>query len=169
MVVLPDTIASVLRIDNKDVGTAKVTYSGVEYTVVGILNSQKLKDLADLDNEIITPVDFIAMNKQNRGGGGGDTGFKEYTHLEPDQVFFVPYQTATNLGGELRSIAIDFGNPKSVLEDLKPLMHRLGLNLYAGQITNPDVDGPGQGAILTASRPLRPRTRTAWNWFSSRL
>ena len=147
VVVLPDTIASVLRVDNKDVGTAKVTYSGVEYTVIGILNSQKLKDLADLDNEIITPVDFIAMNKQNRGGGGGDTGFKEYTHLEPDQVFFVPYQTATNLGGELRSIAIDFGNPKSVVEDLKPLMHRLGLNLYAGQITNPNVDGPTRGHI----------------------
>ena len=42
-VVLPDTIASVLRVDNKDVGTAKVTYSGVEYTVIGILNSQKIE------------------------------------------------------------------------------------------------------------------------------
>ena len=147
-VVLPDTIASVLRVDNKDVGTAKITYSGVEYTVIGILNSQKLKELADLDNEIVTPVDFIAMNKQSKtGGGGGDSGFKEYTHLEPDQVFFIPYQTATNLGGELRSIGIDFGNPKTVIQDLKPLMHRLGLNLYAGQITHPEIDGPGRGHI----------------------
>ena len=146
-VVLPDTIANVLRVDSKDVGTAKVTYSGVEYTVIGILNSQKLKELADLDNEILTPVDFIAMNKSSKSGGGGDTGFKEYTHLEPDQVFFIPYQTATNQGAELRSIGIDFGNPKQVIEDLKPLMRRLGLNLYAGQILHPEIDGPTRGHI----------------------
>lgn len=145
-IILPDTIAAVLRVDNKDVGTARVSYSGVEYTVIGILNSQRLKELADLDNEILTPVDFIAMNKQGKSGGG-DAGFKEYTHLEPDQVFFVPYQTATNLGGELRSIGIDFGNPKTVLKDLQPLMHRLGLNLYAGQILHPEIDGPERGQI----------------------
>ena len=107
-----------------------------------------MKELADLDNEIVTPVDFIAMNKQSKtGGGGGNSGFKEYTHLEPDQVFFIPYQTATNLGGELRSIAIDFGDPKIVMDELKPLMHRLGLNLYAGQITHPEIDGPERGHI----------------------
>ena len=146
-VVLPDTIAAVLRVDSKDVGTTKITYSGVEYTVIGILDTQKFKEVADLDNEILTPVDFIAMNKQSKSGGGGDSGFKEYTHLEPDQVFFIPYQTATNLGGELRSIAIDFGNPKTVIDDLKPLMRRLGLNLYAGQVLHPDIEGPERGHI----------------------
>ena len=161
-ILLPDAIANTLRIEPADVGKAKVTYSGVEYTVIGILDSQKLKVTADLDNEILTPVDFIAMNKLNRQGkGGGDQGFKEYMHLEPDMVFFIPYQTATNLGAELRSIAIDFGDPKmvlaaafgegdkkagnvepSLLERLNPLMHRLGLNLYVGQITDPNAPDP---------------------------
>jgi hypothetical protein len=141
---LPDAIASALHIEAKDVGHAKVNFSGVEYTVIGILDSQKLKDLADLDNEIITPVDFITMNKLNRQGkGGSEQGFKEYTHLEPDMVFFIPYQTALNLGAELRSIAIDFGHPKDVVENLGPLMHRLGLNLYAGQISKtPNAPNP---------------------------
>jgi hypothetical protein len=111
--------------------------------VIGVLDSQKLKDFADLDNEIITPVDFITMNKLNRQGkGGSEQGFKEYTHLEPDMVFFIPYQTAINLGAELRSIAIDFGEPKVVMDRLNPLMHRLGLNLYAGQITHPNAANP---------------------------
>lgn len=142
-IILPDSIAQSLRVDTADIGKAKITYSGVEYTVIGILDSQKLKTMADLDNEILTPVDFIAMNKTSRQGkGGGDQGFKEYTHLEPDMVFFIPYQTATNLGAELRSIAIDFGEPKVVIQRLNPLMHRLGLNLYAGQITHPDAAIP---------------------------
>jgi hypothetical protein len=143
VMILPDAIAQQLRIDPADVGKAKVTYSGIEYTVIGILDSQKLKTFADLDNEIVTPVDFITMNKLSRQGkGGGDQGFKEYTHLEPDMVFFLPYRTATNIGAELRSIAINFDDPKAVLSNLNPLMHRLGLNLYAGRITNPNAPNP---------------------------
>ncbi|MCS6777855.1 MAG: FtsX-like permease family protein [Chloroherpetonaceae bacterium] len=151
--ILPDVIAQALRIEPEDVGKAKVTYSGVEYTVIGILDSQKLKEFADLDNEIITPVDFIAMNKLSRqGAGGGDQGFREYTHLEPDMVFFIPYQTAVNLGAELRSIAIDFQDPKQVMERLNPLMHRLALNLYAGQITRPEARDPRErGTIMRYS------------------
>ena len=67
-------------------------------------------------------------------------------------IFFIPYQTATNLGAELRSIAIDFGNPKVVLQRLNPLMHRLGLNLYAGEITNPNAPDPkNRGTIVRYS------------------
>src|SRR5258708_14180919 len=85
------------------------------------------------------------MNKMNRSGkSGGDQGFKEYTHLEPDMVFFIPYQTATNLGAELRSIAIDFDKPDVVLKRLDPLMHRLGLNLYAGRKGDPNNPDPAK-------------------------
>jgi hypothetical protein len=152
-IILPDSIAQALRIDTKDVGTAKVTYSGVAYTVIGIMDSQKLKEFADLDNEILTPVDFIAMNKLSKQGkGGGDQGFKEYTHLEPDMVFFIPYQTATDLGAELRSIAIDFDKPDVVIKRLDPLMHRLGLNLYAGQIKDPNNSDPSKrGSVMRYS------------------
>ena len=147
-IVLPDVIANNLRVDARDVGTAKVTYSGVEYTVIGILDSQKLKEFADLDNEVVTPVDFIAMNKLSKQGKGGNTGFQEYTHLEPDAVFFIPYRTATNLGAELRSIAINFDEPKNVITRLNPLMHRLGLNLYAGRITDANaVDPKKRGSV----------------------
>jgi hypothetical protein len=151
VVILPDTIANALRVNPNDVGRAKVIYSSEEYTVIGILDSQRLKEFADLDNEVITPVDFIAMNKLSRGSGGkggGDQGFKEYTHLEPDQVFFIPYSAAVNRRAELRSIAIDFGDPKVVLKRLDPLMHRLGLNLYAGRITDPNNSDPHKRGMI---------------------
>ncbi len=134
-VILPDVIAASLRVEPEDVGKATVSYAGVDYTVVGIFDIQRLKKVLDLDSEPLTPVDFILMQKLTRQGrGGGETGFREYTHLEPDSVFFVPFQTATNLGAELRSIGIDFGDAEKVTETLGPLMHRLGLNLYAGRI-----------------------------------
>jgi ABC-type antimicrobial peptide transport system permease subunit len=134
-VILPDVIAAALRIDPQDVGKATVSYAGVDYQVVGIYDIQKFKKLVDLDSEPLTPVDFILMQKMSRQGkSGGETGFREYTHLEPDAIFLVPYQTATNLGAELRSIAIDFGDADRVSKKLGPLMHRLGLNLYAGRV-----------------------------------
>jgi len=134
-VVLPDVIAAALRVEPEDVGKATVSYAGVDYTVIGIFDIQRLKRILDLDSEPLTPVDFILMQKLTRQGrGGGETGFREYTHLEPDAVFFIPYRTATNLGAELRSIGIDFGDAKRVTATLGPLMHRLGLNLYAGRI-----------------------------------
>ena len=131
--VIPGAIAKALKISSADVGKAKVNFSGVDYTVIGIIDNNKLKKIKDLDNEPLTPVDFILMQKLNQQGkSGGDAGFREYTHLEPDTTFYIPYKTLMNLGGEIRSIAIDFVTPKETSMILAKLMPRLGLNLYAG-------------------------------------
>jgi len=131
--IIPGAIAKALEITEEDVGKAKVTFSGVEYTVIGIVDNDKFKKITDLDREPLTPVDFILMQKLTQQGKTmGEAGFREYTHLEPDTVFFVPYQTLMNLGGEIRSIAINFITPKEVRDVLDKLMPRLGLNLYAG-------------------------------------
>ncbi len=132
-VVIPGAIATALEITKGDIGKAKLTFSGVDYTVIGIMDNAKVKAITDLDNETLTPVDFILMNKlTSQGKSMGEAGFREYTHLEPDTTFFVPYQTLINLGGEIRSIAIDFVTPTEVKSVLEKLMPRLGLNLYAG-------------------------------------
>jgi hypothetical protein len=151
VIILPDGIAEALHIGLRDVGTATVNFSGLQFRVIGILNSQKLKRYYDLDNEMLTPVDWIAMNKQsqsNSGGSAASQGFQEYIHLDPDMVFFIPYQTAIDLGAQLRSIAIDFNNPEQVIHQLEPLMRRLELNLYAGQITDPNNPDPAKRGII---------------------
>lgn len=131
--IIPGAIAKALEINPSDVGKAKITFSGVEYTVIGIIDNAKFKAVTDLDREPLTPVDFIMMQKLTaQGKTMGEAGFREYTHLEPDTTFYIPFQTLVNLGGEIRSVAINFVTKEEVNTVLKKLMPRLGLNLYAG-------------------------------------
>jgi len=135
--ILPEAIASGLNVKPEDVGKAKVNFSGVDYTVIGLLSNAKFKEIKDLDREPLTPVDFILMQKLTRQGKTmGEAGFREYTHLEPDNAFYIPYRTIMNLGAEIRSIAIDFVTPEETKRVLQDLMPRLGLNLYAGTVEN---------------------------------
>ncbi|MBI5831191.1 MAG: M28 family peptidase [Armatimonadetes bacterium] len=139
--VLPEGIADAFNLDEKDIGTTKIRINGVEFQLVGIFDNARLKQIDDLDGEMITPVDFIMMQQmqgqQGAGGGGGsgegEQGFQEYLHLTPDATVFVPFDTLINMGGSLRSITTDFSNVESVKKRLAELMPRLGFNLYAGR------------------------------------
>ncbi len=133
-ILLPANAADVLGIRPEEVGRATVNFAGVDYTVVGIWDNALLKRINDLDSEPITPVDFILMQRlQTQGRQGGEGGFREYVHLEPDSIVIMPYDTVINLGGNIYSLAIEFATRDEVYEVLKgELMPRLGLNLYAG-------------------------------------
>lgn len=133
-IILPQRMAEELGVSNSDVGTAQVHFAGVPYRVIGIFNRRKFQNLKDLDGEPLTPVDFILMNKQQtQSKSMGEAGFREYQHMDPSATFIIPYNTLINLGGELRSIAINFATAEQVQEKLDTLMPRLGLNLYAGK------------------------------------
>lgn len=133
-IIIPDTIAESLGITPADVGKAKVTFAGAQYTVVAIIKNDLFKKVKDLDNEPLTPVDFILMSKQSaqQQQSAGEAGFREYTHHEPANTFIVPFDTLMSLGGDVRSIAIKFATFEEVQKQLENLMPRLGLNLYAG-------------------------------------
>jgi len=132
--IIPSAVADKLKITPDQVGKVKVEFGGVKYTVVAIVRNDLFKRVKDLDNEPLTPVDFILMSKmsQQQQQSMGETGFREYIHLEPDSVFFVPYDTLISMGGDVRSIAIKFAGVEEVQQQLNSLMPRLGLNLYAG-------------------------------------
>lgn len=133
-IILPRKIADSLRVTDADVGSAKVTFSGFDYTVIGILDQDKFKTVVDLDQEPLTPVDFVQMAQlQKQGKTDSGSGFQQYLHLDPDVIFFIPYRTMVNLGGDLRSVAIGYGNDdKGVISDLQNnLMKRVDMNLYA--------------------------------------
>lgn len=131
--IIPDAAAEKLGIAPEDVGKAQVEFGGAKYTVIAIIKNDFFKKIKDLDNEPLTPVDFILMSKQSaQQQQGGEAGFREYTHHEPANVFIVPYDTLMSLGGSLRSIAIKFATVEQVRDQLDALMPRLGLNLYAG-------------------------------------
>ncbi len=135
-------------------GTARVRYAGSDYSIVGLLDNDAFKTIKDLDQEPLTPVDFILMQRQGAGsgGGGGDGGFQEYTHLEPDTCLILPFETLMRQGGDVRSVGINLTTPQQVTETRLDLMPRLGLNLYAGEggktyrysaIGGTSIAGPG--------------------------
>ncbi len=138
--IIPKGVASSLQITPADVGRVTVNFSGVPYLVIGILDADKFKAVKDLDNETLTPVDFQAQQSQSTStasaagaASSASQGFQEYIHLDPDNVLYVPYTTLINLGGSLESVGINMGSAQAVDTNLKSLMPRLDLNLYAGE------------------------------------
>ena len=137
--IIPTRMAEAFHIRPVDVGKVNVFLGGVPYEVIGIISSGQAKRRVDLDQEPLTPVDWIQMQRMSRQGGGQQggqggqkSGFQEYLHLSPDQTVFVPFDTALNLGGEVESVAVSFVTGEEVKTTLKALMPRLGFNLYAG-------------------------------------
>jgi hypothetical protein len=135
--IIPGRMAEALKILPGDVGKVRIDLGGVPYTVIGIIDAARAKRTLDLDQEPLTPVDWIQMQRMARQGGGQQqqgqkSGFQEYLHLSPDQVVFVPFNTALNLGAEVESVAVSFVTPAEVKATLLALMPRLGFNLYAG-------------------------------------
>ncbi|HEY3282699.1 MAG TPA: FtsX-like permease family protein, partial [Armatimonadota bacterium] len=138
VVIIPKGIADALNIPLEQIGKATLSFSGVDFRVIGMYDKDKFKAVTDLDTEPLSPVDFLQMNRlqsQGRAGSssGENEGFQEYLHLEPDQTFLVPYDTLLNMGGEVRSVAMNFATSQEVEKVLKDLMPRIGLNLYGGQ------------------------------------
>ena len=134
-VIIPKGIADSLGITAADVSKVSVNFTGVPYLVIGIVDPDKFKAIKDLDNETLTPVDFLAQNAQSASSTNASSaqqGFQEYQHLDPNNVIIVPYRTLINSGGSLRSVAINFNDSKTTNLQLKKLIKTLDLNIYAG-------------------------------------
>jgi hypothetical protein len=103
------------------------------------------EDLKDLDGEPLMPVDYAQLKpevleelKQQRqkrlqlGKTSESTLIQEYTHFQISNTVLIPYHTAMNMGGTLRSIALKFDDPKKVNETVNALVQRYALSMYAG-------------------------------------
>jgi hypothetical protein len=110
--------------------------------VIGILDSERLDELRDLDDEPLTPVDTSAE--------GGRLGLQidleiaskqpveSFRHFPSSGIVFVPFDDAIDLGGTLRSIALAkfhrAGRPmKDFTARIEPFMRRVALNIFVGR------------------------------------
>jgi len=138
--VVPQEMAEKLSIEPEDVGNVSVSVFGTSLRVLGIADSDEVKKIEDIDGEQITPVDYLLMSEQMAqrqqmqaaGEEMSEDELREYIHLTPDSVLFVPYDFVINNGGSLRSVALGIADAKEVQEHLENLMSRVELNLYAG-------------------------------------
>ena len=129
--ILPTGIANRLKIGPKDVGTARVTYVGEEFTVVGLVDAGIMRGKTDLDGDGLYPPDFNLTNTRNSQEKASENAFRPYIRIDPDFVFLVPAQTAMDLGSDFRTLAVAFPDPAATRPALESLMPRLRLNLYA--------------------------------------
>ncbi|NPV47988.1 MAG: M28 family peptidase [Armatimonadetes bacterium] len=138
-IIIPEAMAEKLNVTPEEAasGSATVTAFGVDLRVIGIMTS-RLKKVRDLDGEPITPVDYLMMQEQQQqqqqkaGDKMSEDQLREYIHLLPDSVVFVPYNFLMSQGGQLRSVGIAMTDPDLVRKASNDLISRVELNLYTG-------------------------------------
>ena len=144
--ILPVDMAGHIGIDLADVGEVRVRVFGDFFTVIGVIDSKRMKDLKDLDDEILTPADFavtggqavqeIAEEEKREKQGLEDTKvvIKPFVHLEPANTLLVPYHTLRNIGSgnPLQSVAVRFPPGTDVRAEVEEFLSRLAVTLFAG-------------------------------------
>ena len=159
-VILPDSVAALIGIAPEDAGSAEITLYGEEYQVIGIFDSEGLKEIVDLDGEQLTPVDtvkdagLISRESTEDPRTLAASAVETFNHLEVTNTLFLPYQRVIEMGGRLRSIAVaaevDDGEFNRHVESF---MSRVALTLFVGKgdqvvayssIGSTQVSGAGQ-------------------------
>lgn len=128
---LPFSVAEKLGIGPEDVGKASVEFGGQKLRVIGLLDEGRLRGTADLDGESILPADFSLSTKYQTESRSGNQAFRKFLRLDPGTTIVLPVDLTLALGGELRTVAVEFRNPEDTRKALESLMPRLRLNVYA--------------------------------------
>ncbi len=145
VILLPESVAETLGISARQVGGATVKLFGADFRVIGIIDEAKMRDTIDLDGEPMTPVNYAmlrpevieelkrqAERRSQLGSSGAQSLLQEYKHYGPEKLAVIPYQTALEMGGTLRSVSVRFEESKQVAETVTTMMKRFALSLYAG-------------------------------------
>ena len=147
-VVLPDALASLVGISVEDVnaGRGQVNMLGMPFDVIGILDSQALDQIRDMDDEPLTPIDTTMetagtsdwRNLSQDPRLMGSEPIEAFVHLDASNTVLLPYELVMEIGGTLRSIALtDFrradGSPDpDIRPQIEDFMSRVSLTMFVG-------------------------------------
>ena len=157
--ILPGKIAELLKVEPQDVGKKSVRLFGKQLKVVGLIDAEKMRDLNDLDGEVLSPADFKLTDdeiisqmtqQENREKQGLEQPQLEnmpFEHIDPDDVAIIPYKMLREVGSPLQSVAIRLREDVNVEEQVKEYVSRLSVVVYAGI---PDADGKIQVSIYSS-------------------
>lgn len=115
--VLAQSMAKTLGIGPDHLGKAKVTMYGHDFTIIGIVDDEKLKAIRDINRKPILPIrppkkQQLRMD-EIAGARGGDSLLADPTasesgvfYVDPGSLLILPLETARQLGAEPFSISI---------------------------------------------------------------
>ncbi len=139
---VPEELAQRLGIGPEDVGQAQVQVFGRRLLVRGIVDSDKMKALLDLDHEPLSPADFKRSASQLLGPSALlntsveakdlPLEIKPFVHLDPDQLLILPFGTLREAGGTLRSVAVRLGGEDADRALVEDFLLRFSSTLFAG-------------------------------------
>jgi len=125
-VLISEKTAKELGIKYQDIGNVKVSIYGEEFLVKGIFDSEKLSSIKDLDDEIITPVDFSVLPEKELSQIRmektaqvltSQIQLRSFVHTEAENTVLMPFKKVMDLKGTLQSIAVKF---QDIPEGLTP-------------------------------------------------
>lgn len=126
--------------------TTQVRIFGTPFQVVGIYREKDFEAVRDLDNETLGPVDYLGLKddvkqqlkemrdkKLQLGRVDESALLADYSHFAAGNVAIIPFETAMDFGGSLRSIAIGGVGGESPFNRASDLVERFALSIYAGE------------------------------------
>jgi len=135
--VMPDRLARQLNISDEDVasGKAVVRIFAHEWRVVGLLATDRLRTFFDLDGGRISPLepkrtkvdedssDEVRI-RQEEAVAMASTELRDYKHLDPARVVFMPFERINDLGGVVASIAVGFDDAQKGRDSVRAFLKR---------------------------------------------
>ncbi len=142
--ILPEKIADLLKIGPEEIGRRQVRLFGEQLTVIGLLDSERFRQLRDLDDETLSPADFkltddeaIAQmttreSREKQGLEQPEVDVMPFEHIDPDHILIIPYDLLREVGSPLQSVAVRFHPDVDIRAQVKALLSRLSVVLFAG-------------------------------------
>ncbi|MCM8763994.1 MAG: hypothetical protein NC830_01310 [Candidatus Omnitrophica bacterium] len=140
-IILPDKIANELGIKPQDIGKVSVAVYGQSLVVKGILDSKRMSEIKDLDDEHMTPVNFSSLPskelskikmEQSAQVFGSVEKLESFIHIEPENIPIVPAKIVKDFGGTLQSVAVRFYPEQKVTEIVESFISKLAAILFVG-------------------------------------
>ena len=164
-----------LTLDNAVGSTIQV--AGKDLKIIGVFDDRKwygrnsLDNIRDLDNEEFSPVDYGSdQNKSNATSNsqasqqGGETQVQRYEHMRANALLMLPYQTAIDMGGTTRSMAVGIKDPVVAQQELNDLMSRAALGIFGA---TPELDKSGKPTGPLTSKLYSSVEATSYDGFAA--
>ncbi len=157
--ILSEEMAGRLGVMPGDLDRKRVRIFGEQLTVVGVIDSEKFKEIKDLDGEILSPADFkvtdddvvnqmvsrVQLEKQ--GLELPQAAVLPFTHIDPENILIIPYHLLREVGSPLQSVAVRFFPGVNVKAQVEAFLSRLSMVLFAGI---PDGEGRIQVSVYSS-------------------
>jgi FtsX-like permease family protein len=141
-----------------------VVIGGTELELIGLIDEGAMREIRRLDGEVIRPLDYTQMTKEQRdeitdmsverltlelASGASFEPDEQLKHVTPDKLVIVPADVLRNMpGSTIRSIAVQTQSVEEAKKLAGEMAERLAFPVYYGQ---------PEGVSVLAATPLVPK------------